>query len=214
MVRAFGRREGGVARTLGRVLAALVLLALAWAGGLVWFVATIPREEPPSADAAALQRTDAIVVLTGGSARLTTGLKLLAAGAARKLFVSGVYEGVDVQELLRLSRQAPSDVECCIVLGYAADSTLGNAYETEGWMSEQGYTSLRLVTANYHMRRSLLEFRMAMPEVAIIPHPVVPPNVHLTDWWLRRGTASLLITEYNKYLVAGLRYWLEKSLES
>ncbi|HYH16984.1 MAG TPA: YdcF family protein [Azospirillum sp.] len=214
MARAFGRREGGVARMLGRVVAALVLLALVWAGGLVWFVSTIPREEPPGADAAALRRTDAIVVLTGGSARLTTGLKLLAAGAARKLFVSGVYEGVDVQELLRLSRQAPGDVECCIVLGYAADSTIGNAYETEGWMSEQGYASLRLVTANYHMRRSLLEFRMAMPEVAIIPHPVVPPNVHLSDWWLRRGTASLLITEYNKYLVAVLRYWLEKSLES
>jgi uncharacterized SAM-binding protein YcdF (DUF218 family) len=214
MARAFGRRDGGLARIVGRTLAVLVLLALVWAGGLVWFVSTIPRDEPPGADAAALQRTDAIVVLTGGSARLTTGLKLLAAGAAKKLFVSGVYEGVDVQELLRLSRQAPDDVECCIVLGYAADSTIGNAYETEGWMSEQGYTSLRLVTANYHMRRSLLEFRTAMPEVAIIPHPVIPPNVHLSGWWLRRGTASLLITEYNKYLAALLRYWLEKSLES
>lgn len=214
MARAFGRRDGSVARALGRAAAALAVLALVWAGGLVWFVSTIPREEPPGADAAALRRTDAIVVLTGGSERLSTGLKLLAAGAARKLFVSGVYEGVDVRELLRLSRQAPDDVECCIVLGYAADSTLGNAYETEGWMSEQGYTSLRLVTANYHMRRSLLEFRMAMPEVAVVPHPVVSPNVQLADWWLRRGTASLLVTEYSKYLAVVLRYWLEKSLES
>ena len=209
-----GRRRAGLVRALARVAVVLLLLGAAWLGGLVWFVGTIPRE-PPAADALeALERTDAIAVLTGGSGRLTAGLELLKAGVARKLFVSGVYESVDVRELLNLSQLSPEAVECCVVLGYAADNTVGNAFETADWMEEQGYRSLRLVTANYHMRRSLLEFAMAAPEIAIVPHPVVPPNVPLDEWWMRRGTASLLMTEYSKFLVTLLRYQLEKALDS
>lgn len=205
-------RRGGVLRDLRRVLLLALVVTLGWGGGLVWFAGGIPREEAAGSDAD--RRTDAVVVLTGGSHRLTTGLRLLEDGLARKLFVSGVYDGVDVQELLRVVRQTPGHLECCIVLGYAADSTLGNASETAGWMREQNYHSLRLVTANYHMRRSLLEFRMAMPDIEVLPHPVAPPNVRLEDWWLRPGTATLIINEYNKYLVVLLRSLLEDTRQS
>ncbi|MCW2242734.1 YdcF family protein [Azospirillum canadense] len=208
-----GSRSVWFARSLGRLLAAGLVAGLAWAGGLVWFANSIPR--PPAGESAdATRPTDAIVVLTGGSGRLGMGLDLLTAGRARKLFVSGVYEGLDVQELLRKSRQSPSDVECCITLGYSADSTIGNAYETADWLREQGFRSMRLVTANYHMKRSLLEFRMVIPDVEVVPHPVASPNVHLDDWWKWPGTASLLVTEYNKYLLTLLRYELEMLLES
>ncbi len=205
MTRTFARR-GRVAQALGRWARTLAALAVVWSAGLVWFASAIPR--PPGADEP-LARTDAIVVLTGGSGRLAAGLDLLAAGLAEKLFVSGVYDGVDVQELLRVSRQPPGELECCIALGYAADNTVGNALETADWMRGQSYRSLRLVTANYHMRRSLLEFRIAMPEAEVVPHAVDPPNVHVADWWRWPGTASLIIQEYNKYLVALLRYGLE-----
>lgn len=207
-------RSRRLGRALFLTLLPVVLAAGLWAGGLLWFVAGISRTAPDPVSYGALERTDAVVVLTGGSGRLKTGLDLLTAGVADKLFVSGVYDGVEVQELLRVARQAPGEVECCIVLGYSADSTIGNAYETAGWMEEQGYRSLRLVTGNYHMRRSLLEFHNAMPDIRIVPHPVIPENVRLDDWWMRRGTASLLVNEYVKYLLATLRYWLEESLES
>jgi uncharacterized SAM-binding protein YcdF (DUF218 family) len=177
-------------------------LAAAWLAGLLWFAGTIPREPPLPGSAEAERHTDAIVVLTGGSERLQVGLDLLAAGRAGKLFVSGVYHSVDVRELLRLSSQKPHQLECCIVLGYAADNTVGNAAETAAWMRAEHFTSLRLVTANYHLRRSLLEFHMAIPEAEIISHPVVPANVRVADWWLWRRTTSLIVTEYNKYLVA------------
>src|SRR3546814_1991195 len=120
------------------------------------------------------RRTDAIIVLTGGSERLPTGLDLLSRDRADKLFVSGVYAGVEVAELLRLSRQSPQELACCIVLGYAANDTRGNAVETAAWVHAEGYKSLRLVTSNYHMARSLLEFRRLMPEIEIVPHPVRP----------------------------------------
>ena len=88
------------------------------------------------------------------------------------------------------------------MLGYAADSTIGNAAETAAWMRAEHFTSLRLVTANYHLRRSLLEFSLALPEAEIVPHPVVPSAVRVSEWWLWRRTTGLIVTEYNKYLVA------------
>ncbi|WP_342210670.1 YdcF family protein [Azospirillum palustre] len=206
------RRRGGgmMARAIAHVIAGMLVLAAVWLGGLFWYAADVPRSSPGGADAE--RPTDAIVVLTGGSHRLGTGLELLAAGRARKLFVSGVYDGVDVQELLKLSRRSPTELECCITLGYSADSTIGNAYETADWMRDQGFRSLRLVTANYHMRRSLLELSMAMPDVELVPHPVVAPTVHLDDWWMWPGTANLLVNEYNKLLVVGLRWAVRRAV--
>ncbi len=185
-------------------IAAVSLFGLAlWTAGLVRFAGQIPSgvDDP-------ISRTDAIVVLTGGSERLATGLSLLAEGRADKLFVSGVHRGVDVSQLLRVARRTPRELDCCIVLGHDADDTVGNARETARWISAEGYDSLRLVTANYHMRRSLLEFRRALPRATIVAHPVIPPHVKRRDWWRFPGTASLVIGEYNKFLVASLRAWV------
>jgi uncharacterized SAM-binding protein YcdF (DUF218 family) len=180
--------------------AVAVLGAVAgWAYGLFLFAVELPRavEQPETA-------TEAIVVLTGGSERLAEGLRLLTADMGRKLFISGVYRGVDVAELLSVARQGPTLTDR-IVLGHDAGDTSGNARETAQWMAQEGFSSLRLVTAGYHMPRGRLEFRRAMPEVALIAHPVFPANVHLDDWWRWPGTATLLATEYTKYLLTRLR---------
>ncbi|MDP6952784.1 MAG: YdcF family protein, partial [Alphaproteobacteria bacterium] len=70
------------------------------------------------------------------------------------------------------------------------------------WMAKEGYRSLRLVTAAYHMPRSLLEFHRAMPDLRLIPHPVFPDSVRLDAWWRHPGTVALLASEYAKYLLA------------
>lgn len=186
-----------------RAVLGLALLAVLWLVGLVWFAASLPEQvdDPDSL-------TDAIVVLTGGSERLFTGIELLRLKRARKLFISGVYRGVEVAELLKLLRQKPAEVVCCIVLGYAAESTEGNAVETAAWMRREHFTSLRLVTGSYHMRRSLLEFESAMSEVRVVPHPVFPTQVKQDEWWRWPGTAHLIATEYMKYLVALTRQHL------
>jgi uncharacterized SAM-binding protein YcdF (DUF218 family) len=183
-------------------LPAAVLLALVvlWAGGLVWFARAIPGEVADSDS-----ETDVVVVLTGGSLRVQSGLALLAAGKAKKLFVSGVYHSTDVAALLRVSRQSPEHIACCIVLGHDADNTFGNALETAQWMRQEGFRSLRLVTASYHMPRSLLEFSRAMPDVRILAYPVFPERVSKERWWVSPGAASLVLGEYHKYLLALLR---------
>ncbi len=190
-------------RRLPRLLAPPLLALAAWLGGLAWFSAHIPH-----AVADATTPTDAIVVLTGGTERLDTGLGLLRRKMGRKLFVSGVYHSVDVAALLRLARQKPDELACCLMLGHAADNTVGNAVETAAWMRAEGFHSLRLVTSNYHMQRSLLEFRYAMPDIAIIPNPVFPQSVK-GEWWLWPGSAHLITAEYSKFLAAHLRHWME-----
>jgi len=178
------------------------VLVAGWLGGLILFAADIPNRLEDETT-----HTDAIVVLTGGSERLETGLALLRQGLADKLFVSGVYRGVDVGELLRQSKQSPDPLECCIVLGHSADNTVGNAAETAAWIRQEGFHSLRLVTGNYHMRRSLAEFRAALPDCTIIPHPVFPDAVKRDRWWLWPGTAHLIVGEYSKFLVGQVRQW-------
>lgn len=180
-------------------LATVCTVAL-WLGGFFVFMQTIPRAKPM-----ARPKTDGVAVLTGGSLRLEAGLALLAEGLAQKLFVSGVHRGVDVAELLRISRHTPEALDCCIVLDYAAGDTRGNARETAEWMARENFRSLRLVTASYHMPRSMLEFRSAMAGVTILPYPVFPAHVRLDDWWRWPGTALLLFGEYNKFLLVWAR---------
>lgn len=167
--------------------------AVMMAAGLAWF-ATPPAPERRAAP------TDAIVVLTGGSLRLPSGVDLMREGKGRAMFVSGVNRRVDLDELLRISGDAPNWLSCCVAIGYQAKNTAGNAQETARWMRERGFHSLRLVTAWYHMPRSILEFERAMPEIKIVPHPVFPEPAPHERWWAGRGTAVLLVGEYAKYL--------------
>ncbi|WP_225770716.1 YdcF family protein [Inquilinus sp. Marseille-Q2685] len=189
-------------RRLRRALLLLVVLAAAWGLGLAWFVAQAGRGGEVDPD-----HTDAIVVLTGGSERLRAGLDLLARGTAERLLVSGVHRDVRLEELFALS---PTDdsLRCCVDLGYAASDTIGNAREAAAWMRAHGFRSLRLVTSNYHMPRSMLEFRAAMPDIEIKRQPVDPGTVHLDRWWAWPGTARLIVSEYNKFLVALARVTL------
>lgn len=175
---------------------ATVAVIAAWLAGFVWFVDLVTRDAPT--DPAS---TDAIVVLTGGSQRVENGLTLLAKGKAKKLFISGVYRSTDVKALLGTTSHKPDWLKCCIELGHEADNTHGNAAETAAWMRAEKFRSLRLVTASYHMPRSLLEFSRAMPNIRIVPNPVFPAAAH-GRWWLKPRAAALVVGEYMKYLFA------------
>lgn len=187
---------------VSRIGAALILLAGLWGAGLFRYADAIPvHVAHPGV------KTDAIVVLTGGSGRLDEGLRLLEQGSAEKLFISGVYHGVDMQNLLQAYRENPDDLNCCVAIGYAED-TINNAVETAQWARENAIASLRLVTSAYHMPRSVLEFKNAMPGVTLVEHPVFPAHVKQEDWWAWPGTTGLIVGEYNKFLMAWARHRL------
>jgi len=192
------RRRGRFGLRAG--LWTLITVAIVWLGGLIWYASLIPRPDAPSQ-----VKSEAIVVLTGGSDRMAEGLRLMEGEFAQKLFVSGVYRRVEVKELLRVAKKNPGELECCIELGYTADNTAGNARETAAWMRKEGFSSLRLVTASYHMPRSLVEFQRAMPEIEIIVHPVFPERFKRDEWWLWPGSTTLIASEFGKYLLALVR---------
>ena len=183
-----------------RLLAVVVAAGLAWLIGLVWFAGSLPREV---ADRDTV--TDGIVVLTGGAERIETGISLLAARKAEKLLLSGAGVGWHRDGVEALSDRRPELFACCIVIDYEAEDTAGNAAGAARWAHAEGYRSLRVVTANYHMPRSLVELGRAMPGIRLIAHPVAPVHVRLENWWIWPGTASLLAREYSKYLVSVAR---------
>ncbi len=195
--RLLGRRQKVAVIVVGCVL----LLAI-YAIGLVRFANDLPRSvaDPTS-------ETDAIVVLTGGSQRLTSAFELMAQHRAHWLFVSGVGRELDPARLPGAGALDAHELTCCVVLG-RADDTIGNAAETASFAHQHGVTSLRVVTAGYHMPRSLLELKRALPDVRIIEHPVFPSGFRQDDWWRWPGSASLIVLEYNKYLVARVRHAL------
>ena len=195
------RRRGKIVRRAFWLNLLLLVLFLAglWGIGLVRFVGDIPDQVEDTTT-----QTGAIVVLTGGSGRVNEGLALLDNNLAAKLFISGVYRGLDVRKLLQLAQRNPSDLEARIGIGNAVD-TIENASETAAWSSRQLISSLRLVTAAYHMPRSMLEFHHAMPGMRIVSHPVFPDHVKQDEWWAWPGTTVLFITEYNKFLMAWVR---------
>jgi len=186
---------------LGRTL--LAGLAL-WLGGLLYFIHLIPRE--PLREG---KQADGIVVLTGGGGRLEGALALLAAGKGQRLLISGVYQKTTRQALRARLKAAGEMFDCCVDLGRAAHDTVGNAREAAAWARTHGYGSLRIVTANYHMPRALVEFRRVLPRAELVAHPLATPSVHLENWWRWPGTTRVLIGEYNKYLfsLARARLW-------
>ena len=197
----FREQRSGAGGWSRRCMHFLLLVAALWFGGFLAFTAAIPAGVR-DAD----RPVDGIVVLTGGDLRLSEGFSLLDKGIAEKMLISGVADGVQMPALLQnlngAPQPSPETIECCVTLGYDAHSTEGNARESYRWLAGNGFKSVRLVTANYHMRRSLLEFRRVMPDIELIPHPVFPREIQDPWWFVRPGTLYLLGNEYHKYLAA------------
>jgi uncharacterized SAM-binding protein YcdF (DUF218 family) len=188
---------------------ALLLLA-----GFAFFLGqSRARPEMPA------RHTDGIAVLTGGPERVEVGLRLLAAGRAEHLIVSGVGRSAELADLARSNNIAgsalpgaeaepppapgapPGLATPAVTLGRLATSTWGNGQEIAAWAREKNVRSLRVVTAGYHMPRALLELRRNLPEVALVPHPVQAAGPR----------PSLLLREYAKLIGAFLGFSALKS---
>ena len=166
---------------IGRAVAVIVLL---WALGFALFAGTLPR--PASA-----QKTDAIVVPTGGAGRIGRGLALLQAGQARRMLVTGVDRRVRAAELANVQGAPPALVACCVDLGREAVDTRSNGEETARWIAHRKYRSVRLVTTDWHMRRARFELEQATRGQVEIVSDAVRSNP---------GFATLM-REYDKYVL-------------
>lgn len=182
----------------------VLLTLIIWIGGYGTFVSNIQSLKPTEP----AKHTDAIVVLTGGNYRITTGLNLFAKKQAPELFITGVNKTVGKNHILSMyKKDTPPLPKCCITLGHNATTTLENAIEVKEWLSShKNIKSIRLVTSPYHMPRALLEFKHKLKNTKIIPHTVEIPDKTPKKWsfW------QLTFDEYNKTLY---RYTYLKLLE-
>lgn len=175
---------------------ALCLPVLAWAAGFGLFLWRVPA---PPADPEL--RTDGIVVLTGPeNARLGRGLDLFAGGSAPALLISGVTADMTPARVLRWAHRAGLELPPGLTLGARARDTLGNAAETAEWVCANHIRSLRVVTADYHMARSLWLLRQAMPTMAFVADPL-PDGRPLPQALARR------LVDYDKGLVQHAMRW-------
>lgn len=175
------------------------LAVLAFVAGFFVFVFSLDAKIPEAPSA------DAIVALTGGSSRLDAASGLMREHAGERLLISGVDESVTREEMKERLLLDQATFDCCVDLGRAARDTHGNAEETARWANARRYRSLLVVTANYHMPRTLLELGRALPGVELLPYPVAPDEVKLSAWWRDGPTFRILAGEYLKYVAALVR---------
>jgi uncharacterized SAM-binding protein YcdF (DUF218 family) len=159
----------------------------------------------PSQEIALDRKADGIVVLTGGTSRVTDGLELLASGHGKRLLITGVNPGTTTGDIGRQVANYGRFLTCCVDLDYSALNTLGNAVQTRRWALDRGFHSLIIVTSAYHMPRALAEIAHQLPDVTLIPFPVVSDRLRIEPWWSNGDTTRLVLSEYFKYLFAHLR---------
>jgi uncharacterized SAM-binding protein YcdF (DUF218 family) len=179
----------------------VVAVLLGLAAGFVMFARTVAGYLP----AGAAPRADGIVVLTGGELRLMAGARLLKEGRGARLLISGVNPQTSRADLRRLSGLSERLFSQRVDIDYA-NTTIDNAEETKAWAAAKDYRTLIVVTSSYHMPRSLTELARAMPEVALVPYPVVPSRLKARRWWTDPFTARVLLAEYAKFLPSAARY--------
>lgn len=181
--------------------AALALLALcALVVGFVRFASSLPPSEvSPS------HHADALVVLTGGSERVSDAVDLLIGGQADRLLITGVNPTTSPESLARRMPRLRKLVDCCVTLGYRALDTAGNAEETAAWVKANNIRSLIVVTSDYHMPRALAELGKAVGPVDLLPYPVVSDAARSQPWWATFHRVRLIASEYVKYLVVVAR---------
>jgi uncharacterized SAM-binding protein YcdF (DUF218 family) len=188
------RRMKWAAARLG-VLCGVVLIL-----GFGIFVWVVPRQQ------VALDRdADGIVVLTGGTSRVVDGLDLLKSHRGKRLLITGVNLGTTTADIAREVPNYDRLLACCVDLDYSAINTLGNAVQTRLWAQNHGFHSLIVVTSSYHMPRALAELSHQLPDIALVPYPVLSDRLRNEPWWSYGDTTRVVVSEYFKFLFAEVR---------
>ena len=182
------------------IVAALAMLFVGAGIGFVGFLSQLRGAETRPA-----RNADGIVVLTGGSSRVSDAMELLADGYGTRLLISGVHPTNAASDISRSLSDNQSLLSCCVDLDRSAVNTRSNAAETRRWVHDRGFKSLIVVTSNYHMPRAIVELSHAMPDIALIPFAVVGEKWRDEPWWTSGTTVRLLLSEYLKYVAAEVR---------
>jgi len=170
------------------------LIGLIYALGFVFFALTLGK--PAAADAAS---TEAAVVLTGGSNRIEHAIEVLKQHKAKRLLVAGADPAVTKADLAHLLGGNRRLIACCVDLGSESVDTRSNAEEANRWLAQHHFTSVRLITSDWHMRRARYEFRKLLGDKIVL----------VTDGVRSEPSFLTLFGEYNKFILRRLAVWAD-----
>lgn len=176
-----------IARALAFFLALFFL-------GFALFSFTLEKQAP-----ADLPKTDAAVVLTGGGGRIEHAIAVLKAGKVKRVLIAGADPVVTQTDLIKRLGGEGRLVKCCVDLGSESVDTRSNAEEAGRWLERNGFSSLRLITSDWHMRRSSYEFRRELGSKYRI----------YTDAVASEPSFLTLFKEYYKYVLRRIAVWAD-----
>ena len=172
----------------------LSFAAILYGLGFALFAVTLGAPAPGGAP-----KVDAIIAITGGKGRIEQATRLLADGKAKRLLIAGADPSVRKVDLVKRLGGKKKLFDCCVDLGSESVDTRSNAEEAKRWLERRGYTSLRLVTSDWHMRRARYEFNRQLDD----RYTIIPDGVRTEPGFMT------LFAEYNKYLLRRLSVWLD-----
>src|SRR5439155_15345336 len=111
-----------------------------------------------------------------------------------------VFHEAEVMKELAIANGVPASA---IVLEQSAKNTHENVLFTDAILREHGWKKILLVSSPYHMRRAMLTWRRAAPEVMVIPEPVQRSQFYLRE----RGPSLDQIRGIAQEYAAIAAYW-------
>ena len=179
------RRRGRSTRAL------LLLLVLLFLPPAVPHLLSLRDPGPPARPA------DAIFVLSGGEGRVQEGYRAWSGGAARELYILGAGRRVPVARIVPEVSRIPAEALSRIHVEGWSENTLENAFSAKTAVGGGKYSSVILVTSDYHIPRAYLAFRKVLPpEVSLSAIRVRPEGGAGASWrWARR------------HFLEGWKYW-------
>ena len=141
-----------------------------------------------------INKIDGIVVLTGDQYRIAKGIELLKNYPDKKLLISGVNKNINPVDIMKEFPSSINFFQCCIDIGKDAKNTFENIIETFEWMKSNEFTSIIIVTSDYHLPRVKLEINRFIDNQQIFYEAVKTDE---SDSILRLKKITL---EYIKYI--------------
>jgi uncharacterized SAM-binding protein YcdF (DUF218 family) len=169
------------------------LMMVLYALGFVLFAVTLGDPAPGNA------RTDAAIVLTGGSGRIERAVAVARSGKSRRLLIAGADPSVTKSDLAGYIAGSAATLRCCVDLGSESVDTRSNAEEAQRWLAKRHFKSVMLITNDWHMRRAEFEFRRLLGDRYVI----------VSDSVRSEPSLLTLFGEYNKYVLRRIAVWLD-----
>ena len=119
------------------------------------------------------------------------------------IFSSGFVFAFQEAEVMKSLAVANGVPEAAIILETKAANTRDNVVLSDRILDANGWRSILLVSSPYHMRRALLVWRRAAPDVDVTPTPVPQSQFYVHQ----RGASLVQIRGLVQEYVAIALYW-------